>query len=187
MKRYHLSLGWSDIGQHVTLLTDGLFVTGRDFGQTPASIQGYNTGAFAVETLGNFDIGHDVLQGAQKESLIKLAKYFNDKGKYVRFHRENAAKTCPGTSIDKAAFMEEVKNYGKNKKYYIVTNYLPETKYGVELNAIYKKYFSSLDRWYLRRNEKGIWVETQYLSKDEAEVLADKLKADGLLWKLVEE
>jgi hypothetical protein len=109
MKNYHLSLGWADIGQHVTLLPDGLFITGRDFGQDPASITGMNLGAFAVETLGNFDIGNDILQGEQKSSLLKLAKYFDDKGKYIRFHRENSPKTCPGTSIDKDIFISEVR------------------------------------------------------------------------------
>lgn len=110
MRNYHVNkLGWNDIGQHVTLLPNGLFVTGRDFGKTPASISGYNTGAFACEMLGNFDIGNDILEGLQKESILKLAKYFDIKGRYVRFHRENSPKTCPGTSIDKDLFMKEVR------------------------------------------------------------------------------
>ncbi|MCM8710553.1 N-acetylmuramoyl-L-alanine amidase [Clostridium sp. SYSU_GA19001] len=116
MRDYHVNtLKWNDIGQHVTLLLDGTFVTGRDFAKTPASISGYNTGAFACEMLGNFDSGNDVLKGAQKESIIKLARYFYDKGRYIRFHRENAPKTCPGTSIDKNAFMNEVKNLNVNQ------------------------------------------------------------------------
>ena len=109
MRAYHLSKGWSDIGQHVTLLPDGTFVTGRDFAKTPASIEGHNIGGFACEMLGNFDIGHDKLEGKQRESIIKLAQYFNKKGRYIRFHRENSPKTCPGTSIDKDAFMKEVR------------------------------------------------------------------------------
>lgn len=110
MRNYHVNtLGWADIGQHVTLLPDGKFVTGRAFGQTPASINGYNAGGFAVEMLGNFDVGHDVLEGAQKASILRLAKYFNDKGRYIRFHRENSTKTCPGSGIDKAEFMGEVR------------------------------------------------------------------------------
>lgn len=114
MKNYHVgNLGWNDIGQHVTLLPDGLFVTGRDFGATPASIAGHNTGGFACEMLGNFDTGNDKFEGKQKESMLKLAKYFDDKGRYIRFHRENAVKSCPGTSIDKDTFMNEVRNLGK--------------------------------------------------------------------------
>lgn len=111
MRNYHVNTrGWQDIGQHVTLLPDGKFVTGRDFGKTPASIQGYNTGAFAVEMIGNFDVGHDRFEGVQKEAMIGLARYFYNKDCYIRFHRENAPKTCPGSSIDKDEFMNEVKN-----------------------------------------------------------------------------
>lgn len=106
MKDFHVNVNrWSDIGQHVTLLPDGRFVTGRDFGQTPASIAGYNTGGFAMEMLGDFDIGYESFEGAQRESSLRVADYFKDRGRYVRFHRENAPKTCPGTSIDKAAYM----------------------------------------------------------------------------------
>ncbi|WP_052330052.1 peptidoglycan recognition protein family protein [Thermicanus aegyptius] len=117
MKRYHIQTrGWSDIGQHVTLFPDGLFVTGRDFSKAPASIKWYNTGAFAVEMLGNFDIGHDTFGGKQKEAMLKLARFFYDRGKYIRFHRENAPKTCPGTAIDKDVFMREVKSLGIAQK-----------------------------------------------------------------------
>jgi hypothetical protein len=114
MKNYHVNTnGWQDIGQHVTLLPDGLFVTGRVFAMTPASIAGYNTGAFACEMLGNFDTGHDSFAGKQKLSMLQLARYFYDRGRYIRFHRENAPKTCPGTSIDKNKFMQEVMDMGK--------------------------------------------------------------------------
>lgn len=110
IREFHVkSNGWNDIGQHVTLCPDGRFVTGRPFNKTPASIAGYNTGAFAVEMIGNFDIGHDSFTGPQKEAMIGLARWFYQRGKYIRFHRENAPKTCPGTSIDKDAFMAEVK------------------------------------------------------------------------------
>ena len=110
MQTYHKSLGWRDIGQHVTLLPDGKFVTGRDFSLNPASISGKNEGAFACEMLGNFDIGNDVLEGKQKASILALARYFDSKGKYIRFHNENSSKTCPGTSIVKAEFMQEVRD-----------------------------------------------------------------------------
>lgn len=116
MRNYHVNTnGWDDIAQHVTLLPDGKFVTGRAFSSQPASIKGYNGSngsyPFMVEMLGNFDVGHDKLEGPQKESILRLAKYFDDRGKYIRFHRENAAKSCPGTGIDKAKFMAEVKAF----------------------------------------------------------------------------
>ena len=116
MRRYHKETnGWSDIGQHVTLLPDGRFVTGRDFSRDPASIKGYNTKAFAVEMIGDFDIGKDVLEGKQRESIIELARWFDKRGRYIRFHRENSSKTCPGSGISKEEFMREVKNLALKK------------------------------------------------------------------------
>lgn len=117
MRHYHVNTrGWSDIGQHITLFPDGMIVTGRDFGETPGSIKGHNTGAFAVEMVGNFDVGHDEFKDKQKATMLTIARYFFDRGKYIRFHREDAPKTCPGTSIDKVKFMTEVKSLGKNKQ-----------------------------------------------------------------------
>lgn len=118
MRRSHIEdRGWDDIAQHVTLFPDGKFLTGRNFAKCPASIKGHNGNLnsvpFMVEMLGNFDKGYDVLNGAQLDSILRLAKFFHDQGKYIRFHRENAPKTCPGTGIDKEAFMKMVREYGK--------------------------------------------------------------------------
>ena len=66
-----------------------------------------------MEMLGDFDKGNDRFEGKQKDSMIKLARYFDQKGRYIRFHRENASKTCPGTGIDKNEFMKEVKGEDK--------------------------------------------------------------------------
>lgn len=114
MKNYHVNTnGWADIGQHVTLLPDGLFVTGRNFAISPASILGFNTNAFACEMIGNFDEGEEEFTGEQKTSMLLLAQYFYLKSKYIRFHRENASNTCPGTSIIKETFINEIKALGE--------------------------------------------------------------------------
>ena len=72
----------------LTLFPDGSWLTGRPFHKTPASIAGWNTGALAVEMLGNFDLpgtgefnslGYDKLEGKQREEILKLIKYFIDK------------------------------------------------------------------------------------------------------------
>ena len=113
MYDYHVHVrGWNDIGQHVTLMPDGLFVTGRSFGSAPAGISGYNTGSFMVEMLGDFDKGKDKLEGAQLEAMLKLQHYLTTQaGAKIMFHREHAPKTCPGTGLDKDAFVQAVKNF----------------------------------------------------------------------------
>ena len=127
MRNYHMNTNkWNDIAQHITIFPDGVIVTGRDFGRTPISISGYNTGAFAVELVGNFDIpgtgsandqGYDKLEGKQLDILVQLGRYFNDKDRYIRFHRENSGKTCPGTSVDKLEFMTMVRGGTMMLKY----------------------------------------------------------------------
>lgn len=129
MKNYHVTTnGWDDIAQHVTLTPDGLFVVGRAFNKQPISIKGYNGSGnkipFMVEMVGNFDIGHDKLQGKQLTSILRLAHYFDSKGRYIRFHHENAAKSCPGTSlykmvngkVDKSWFMGLVRGLDEDMK-----------------------------------------------------------------------
>lgn len=59
-----------------------------------------------------------------------------------------------------------------NKKYYVVTNYLPHAYSGydgVDLNYVLS-YFKDI-KCYMRNNEKGMWIETQYLSKEKCEEL----------------
>lgn len=169
MKDYHTnSLGWADIGQHLTLFPDGRWLTGRAFDMTPASIKGWNTGALAVEMVGNFDrpdsniyndLGYDVLEGRQKKEILKLMRYFIDKygEESIVFHRDNpnAGKTCPGSSLNKESMIEEaIKLY--------------------EANGLHwgEEYYANLVG-------KGIVVDEKrykdYLTRAEAMALADKV------------
>lgn len=110
MRNYHVyNRGWSDIGQHISIFPDGKIVTGRGFGRTPASIKGKNTGSFCIENIGNFDLGRDKLTGEQRQTLLEIARYFDSKDRYVRFHRENSGKTCPGSGVSKIKFMSEIR------------------------------------------------------------------------------
>lgn len=117
MRNFHKNTrGWRDIGQHITLFPDGVILTGRDFDDSPASITGRNTGAFAVEMVGDFDKGKDKLEGAQLDTILQIAKYFIDtygEGSIV-FHREYAGKTCPGSGIDKKELIEKAKAFGSD-------------------------------------------------------------------------
>lgn len=71
------------------------------------------------------------------------------------------------------------------KKYYVVTDYIPQLQYGIEWNGFKSKYFNDIDRMYIKSNEKGIWVETQYLSKEKCEELKKRL--GNLFWIIKEE
>ena len=114
MRNYHKnSLGWSDIGQHLTVFPNGMALTGREWNKKPASITNNNTDAFAVEFLGNFDLGNDILEGKQREFMVRLVKFFEEERNGSLWHNEKSSKTCPETSVIKSEILEEAKNYGK--------------------------------------------------------------------------
>ena len=63
-----------------------------------------------------------------------------------------------------------------SKKYYVVTNYLPQAYKGydgIDINYVLS-YFKGI-KCYVRGNSKGVWIETQYLSKDKCQELKEKL------------
>jgi len=73
------------------------------------------------------------------------------------------------------------------KKYYVVTNYLKgayEGYDGVDIKSIINSYFSDV-KCYVRGNEKGVWIETQYLPKLKCEQL--KLALGSLFYEIVED
>ena len=120
MRRYHMEhAGMVDIAQHLTVDPSGQLWTGRPFDQPPASIRGRNgntqAGPFAIEVVGNFDIGHDVFGGVQKNAtlavILALLRKFGLREKAIVFHRQHAPKSCPGTSIDRDSLCAEVQAY----------------------------------------------------------------------------
>lgn len=124
MYRYHTQTnGWSDIAQHVTIAPDGLIWSGRDWNRSPASSNGYNGGSaagpFMFETVGNFDKGHDKLEGEQLKSVLHVISQMQlDRGletESLRFHRQlGSPKTCPGTSIDYDWMLDRVDDYKRD-------------------------------------------------------------------------
>lgn len=119
MWHYHTATrGWQDIAQHATVDPDGYVWDGRPLGKAPASATGYNDSdddgvhPFMFEMIGNFDIGHETLEGAQLKAVLQLTAAVLDIWQLplakIRFHREMSAKTCPGSSIDKAGFVAQV-------------------------------------------------------------------------------
>lgn len=110
MKNYHVNHnGWADIAQHISVFPDGVIVTGRDFEDTPVSIRGHNTGAFAMEMIGDFDLGKDRLKDEQLKMVMQITNYFIKRNIKVVFHNEYSYKTCPGSGIKKETFVKVAK------------------------------------------------------------------------------
>ena len=113
MAAYHTrERGFDDIAQHVTIGPDGSVWTGRDWNKDPASVGfGMNVGVFMLEAIGNFDWGHDRLEGRQLDAVSSVIgfvqRHFRLPVQALLFHREvpQTAKTCPGSSVEKAEIL----------------------------------------------------------------------------------
>ena len=74
-----------------------------------------NDGVFMIEVIGNFDQGHDGLDGAQLASVVTVVETVQARFRLpvqaLLFHHEvpQTEKTCPGTSIDKGDLLRRVK------------------------------------------------------------------------------
>lgn len=115
MYDYHTGTnGWSDIAQHVSIGPDGSIWTGRAWGRSPASASGHNGAhVFMFETIGDFDTGHDPLADDQLDSVLHVVATLQSRfdlstDDSIRFHNQMSAKSCPGTSIDRSAFIAQV-------------------------------------------------------------------------------
>jgi hypothetical protein len=123
MWRFHtITQNWGDIAQHATIDPEGYIWEGRSLLAAPASSVGYNDSdndrihPFMFEMIGNFDIGAEKLEGAQLATAVKLTSSIMTMWKLpeaqVKFHREmNPSKTCPGSSINKASFLELIRDW----------------------------------------------------------------------------
>lgn len=118
MQHHHVGTnGWSDIGQHFSIFPDGMILTGRSLNTAPACIYGQNRDAICIESVGNFDVGHDQMTPAQEDAILRLTaallKRFStirhdefgivyhhwfDLGTGRRTDGAGSTKSCPGTA-----------------------------------------------------------------------------------------
>ena len=117
MYRYHTQTsGFSDIAQHISIAPDGSIWTGRSWNKSPASARGHNhRGVFMFETIGDFDIGQDPLAGEQLETVVfviaSIQIFFGLPLWYsVKFHNQMSSKSCPGTSVERATLIGQVRD-----------------------------------------------------------------------------
>jgi len=107
---------WRDIAQHATIDPEGAIWLGRDWNLAPASASGHNgngeAGPFMFETVGNFDTGHDLLDGAQRQTVLgviaRVQRRFGLAPETLVFHNAMAPKTCPGSGVDYAQLVAEL-------------------------------------------------------------------------------
>lgn len=113
IRDWHLDRGFIDIGYHHVIFPDGIVLPGRLEIIKPASIKWHNVGALAICVWGNFDI--EKINDIQYDSLlnftvIKLEQYKLNVNQDIIFHREyNKQKNCPGKSIIKSEFIENLR------------------------------------------------------------------------------
>lgn len=134
MQHHHVANnGWSDIGQHFTIFPDGVIMTGRSLNSSPACIYNHNAGAICIESIGNFDTGHDSMRSEQASAIVRATKailtrfsgiarnetgvvyhHWFDLGTGARTDGAGNTKSCPGTGF-----------FGGNTVAAFTANFLP--------------------------------------------------------------
>ena len=116
VRRYHMQVrGWSDNGYHVMLAPTGDIFLCRPLRRAGAHVQGRNAHTVGVSFIADFDCeepseyrglptGHRV--------VAALLARFGLPPTAVRFHREFAAKTCPGMKLCLSEFRRAVEEAG---------------------------------------------------------------------------
>lgn len=87
--------GWSDVGYHYFVRSDGTLQEGRPLERAPAAQLGDNAGTVAICLHG---LAAENFTGAQYRTLIGLAREIDgalDGGVTFHGHREVSAKSCP--------------------------------------------------------------------------------------------
>lgn len=166
--------GWSAIGYHYYIRLDGSVYRGRPDNAIGAHCQGANTNTLGIAFEGDYD-KRTSMPDAQYQSWCELKSYLI--GKYgsipVYGHKEKGSSECPGKFFP----LDKVKEATLTTfKGYVVTNYLPpayEGYNGVDINYVLG-YFTGV-KTYVRGNDKGVWIETEYLSKQKCEELKNVL------------
>lgn len=128
MKNYHLSIGYSNIAQNLTIFPDGMIAICRPFDVAPAGIMGANSNGLCIENVGNFDIGGDIMNSEHKKSIIYVnailcmrfglepntdtIQYHHwwDLNTGARTDGSGSTKTCPGTNWFGGNTVEDCQN-----------------------------------------------------------------------------
>ncbi|MEH7382096.1 LysM peptidoglycan-binding domain-containing protein [Bacillus sp. JJ1533] len=123
MEKYHKNtMGWKHIAQNITTFPDGKVAVSRPLHIAPEGTIGSkaNSVGIAIEHLGNFDIGHDVMTKEQRDTIIYVNAVLSLKFELIpsidslTYHHwwdlrngervldkgpDYNVKTCPGTGF----------------------------------------------------------------------------------------
>jgi len=96
--QWHLSRGWSGIGYHYVIKTNGMIETGRPEYWQGAHARGHNSGSIGICLIGTDSYSNG--QYYTLERLIKNIIHVHDlTHDDVIGHNEVSAKTCPGFNV----------------------------------------------------------------------------------------
>jgi hypothetical protein len=146
MENYHVKeMGWKNIAQNITTFPDGKVAVCRPFNIAPEGSIGLlaNTTGLAIENVGNFDIGNDVMTKEQEETIVYITALlcirfgltpsidsityhhwwnYKTKERVLDNSKEYEVKTCPGTGF----FGGNSPNSAKNNFYPLVSRKMEE-------------------------------------------------------------
>jgi len=107
IQRYHMEgRGWDDIGYHLLIGPDGAVYNGRPFTQIGAHCKGQNR-HLGVAAIANFDAEDPWSWGGLWALQLCVSALLERMGvgpEAVRFHRDFAAKSCPGVLLNGTRF-----------------------------------------------------------------------------------
>lgn len=103
---WHVDRGWTCIGYHYFMSSDGVLQYGRDIELTPAAQSGHNTGSIAICLNGL--VPSDFTQ-TMLNNLKNFCMQINGAYRGIRFrgHKEVAAKSCPVYDYRKVLSLNE--------------------------------------------------------------------------------
>jgi N-acetylmuramoyl-L-alanine amidase len=99
IKKWHIERGFSGIGYHKVITSDGIIHSARAESEVPASIKGFNKGTLAVCLTGSFSRDTPTeFQLISLELLIQEWKTKHPSAKVIA-HRDIAATECCGDNL----------------------------------------------------------------------------------------
>jgi LysM repeat protein len=123
MQRHHMkTMGWDNIAQNITTFPDGKVAVSRPLNMAPEGSIGpkANKHGIAIEHIGNFDHGHDVMTKEHKETIVYITAllsvkfgltpsidtityhhwwHYKTKERVLDDAKSYEVKSCPGTNF----------------------------------------------------------------------------------------